>query len=133
MDIELAGGAGRPLYLQLRDQLRARLLSGAAAPGSRLPSAREMAALLHVSRNTVFEAYRMLEEEGLVRIVAGQGAFAAPRRARRRRRAQVPESFVFRSYGFSSTHKNNYDKFTKSRLPRLGIVAGRGGNRGFRL
>lgn len=81
MDIELAGGAGRPLYLQLRDQLRARLLSGAAAPGSRLPSAREMAALLHVSRNTVFEAYRMLEEEGLVRIVAGQGAFAAPRRA----------------------------------------------------
>ena len=89
MDIELAGGAGRPLYLQLRDQLRARLLSGAAAPGSRLPSAREMAALLHVSRNTVFEAYRMLEEEGLVRIVAGQGAFAAPRRAQEAAPAQT--------------------------------------------
>ena len=81
MDIELGGRAGRPLYLQLRDQLRARLLVGAAAPGSRLPSAREMAALLHVSRNTVFEAYRMRGGGGLVRIVAGQGAFAAPRRA----------------------------------------------------
>ncbi|MGI5884541.1 MAG: PLP-dependent aminotransferase family protein, partial [Candidatus Spyradocola sp.] len=81
MDIELTGEAGRPLYLRLRDQLRARLLSGAVAPDTRLPSAREMAALLHVSRNTVFAAYRMLEEEGLLRIVAGQGAFAAPRRA----------------------------------------------------
>ena len=79
MDIELNGGDGRPLYLQLRDALRARLLGGAFAPGQRLPSSRELSALLHVSRNTVDEAYRMLEGEGLVRIVRGQGAFAAQR------------------------------------------------------
>lgn len=81
MDIQLGAGEKQPLYLQLRDQLRARLLSGAIAPGSRLPSAREMSQLLHVSRNTVDEAYRMLQDEGLVRIVSGQGTFAAARRA----------------------------------------------------
>ena len=80
MDIRLDAAAKRPLYLQLRDQLRARLLSGAIAPASRLPSAREMSHLLHLSRNTVDEAYRMLEGEGLVRIVPGQGAFAAERK-----------------------------------------------------
>ena len=81
MDIRLDAAAKRPLYLQLRDQLRARLLSGAIAPASRLPSAREMSHLLHLSRNTVDEAYRMLEGEGLVRIVPGQGAFAAEKEA----------------------------------------------------
>lgn len=80
MDIRLDAAAKRPLYLQLRDQLRARLLSGAIAPASRLPSAREMSHLLHLSRNTVDEAYRMLEGEGLVRIVPGRGAFAAERK-----------------------------------------------------
>lgn len=79
MDIQLSGETGRPLYLQLRDGLRAQLLSGAAAPGARLPSARELAALLHVSRNTVSSAYELLAEEGLLRIVPGQGAFAAQR------------------------------------------------------
>lgn len=48
MDIRLDAAAKRPLYLQLRDQLRARLLSGAIAPASRLPSAREMSHLLHL-------------------------------------------------------------------------------------
>lgn len=81
MDIQLDAVAGRPLYLQLRDQLRQRLLSGTIAPSSRLPSSRELSKLLHVSRNTVDEAYRMLEGEGLARIVGGQGTFAAHRRA----------------------------------------------------
>lgn len=70
----------RPLYMQLRDKLRTELLSGMPAPGGRLPSARELAKQEHISRNTVDEAYRMLEEEGLVRIVAGQGTFATQSR-----------------------------------------------------
>lgn len=79
MDIELNAKDKRPLYLQLRDGLRARLLSGAIAQGQRLPSSRELSALLHISRNTVDEAYRMLEDEGLVSIVKSQGAFASQR------------------------------------------------------
>lgn len=81
MEIRLDGSDKKPLYLQLRDGLRARLLSGIIAPGSRLPSSREMARQLHVSRNTVDEAYRMLEKDGLVRVVRSQGVFAACREA----------------------------------------------------
>lgn len=77
MEIRLNAADKQPLYLQLRNGLRARLLGGTIAAGSRLPSSREMAKQLHVSRNTVDEAYRMLESEGLVRVVRGQGVFAA--------------------------------------------------------
>ena len=76
MDIQLTFHTARPLYLQLRDALRVQLLNGAVPMGSRLPASRELSASLHISRNTVNEAYRMLEEEGLIRIVPGQGAFA---------------------------------------------------------
>lgn len=81
MEIRLNADDKRPLYLQLRDGLRARLLGGTIAPGSRLPASREMAKLMHVSRNTVDEAYRMLESEGLVRVVRGQGVFAVQKDA----------------------------------------------------
>lgn len=79
MDIALDANGKRPLYLQLRDALRMRLLTGVLPPASRLPATRELARILHISRNTVEEAYRMLEEEGLIQIRRGQGAFASPR------------------------------------------------------
>ena len=49
----------KPLYLQLRDALRARILSGELPPG-KLPSSRELAQAMHLSRGTVDEAYRYL-------------------------------------------------------------------------
>lgn len=90
MDIQLSFHAARPLYLQLRDALRTRLLSGAVPGGSRLPASRELAANLHISRNTVNEAYRMLSEEGLIRIVRGQGAFACAKAEEVRFRSAFP-------------------------------------------
>ncbi len=115
MDIQLSAEERRPLYLQLRDQLRQRLLSGAIAPGARLPSARELAALLHVSRNTVEEAYRMLEGEGLARIVSGQGTFALERRAPMERERDLPfdwEARVtpeIRDYALFREHEGRVD------------------------
>ncbi len=76
MDIRLESGAGRPLYVQLRDALRQRLLSGVLPSGSRLPATRELAHTLGVSRNTVEEAYALLLEEGLIKVRRGQGAFS---------------------------------------------------------
>ena len=58
-------GGGKPLYLQLRDKLRRAILSG-ELPAGKLPSARDMAHLENVSRNTVDAAYAYLEDEGLV-------------------------------------------------------------------
>lgn len=61
------------------DQVRQRLLSGELKPGEKLPSEREFAIQLGVSRNTVREALRMLEIAGLVTLKKGHtgGAFVA--------------------------------------------------------
>lgn len=66
----------KPLYLQLRDALRARILSGELHPG-KLPSSREMAQLMHLGRGTVDEAYRYLMEDGLLVVRRGKGTFVA--------------------------------------------------------
>ncbi|AJE04306.1 MocR-like pyridoxine biosynthesis transcription factor PdxR [Geobacter pickeringii] len=55
-----------PLYRQLYDQIRGRILSGRLPAGSRLPSVRELAAELSASRNTVEGAYQELAAEGYI-------------------------------------------------------------------
>ncbi|GAM10896.1 putative HTH-type transcriptional regulator YhdI [Geobacter sp. OR-1] len=67
-----------PLIRQLYDGMRAQILSGVLRPGSRLPSSREMAGQLGVSRNVVVEAFEMLYSEGFTTARHGSGTFVAP-------------------------------------------------------
>lgn len=59
------------IYMQLKNQI----LLGELEVGKRLPSVRQMAKLMDVSRHTVSRAYCQLEEEGLVDIYASSGTF----------------------------------------------------------
>ena len=68
----------KPLYLQIRDQLKHQMASGALAPGQKLPSSRQLAADLGVSRITVTNAYAELEADGLVESRTGSGTYVAP-------------------------------------------------------
>jgi GntR family transcriptional regulator/MocR family aminotransferase len=68
---------GRPLYVQLHQQLREHILRGDLAPGSRLPSARTLASDLQVSRNTVEAAIGQLCAEGMVERRVGVGTIVA--------------------------------------------------------
>ena len=65
----------RRLYRQVADQLRALIDAGEYATGSRLPTERELAEQLRVSRPTVREALIALEVEGRVRIRVGSGIY----------------------------------------------------------
>lgn len=65
----------RRLYRQIADQLRSLIERGEYAVGSRLPTERELADQLKVSRPTVREALIALEVEGRVRIRVGSGIF----------------------------------------------------------
>ena len=64
-----------PLYIQLRDQIRALVHSGELRTGERIPASRELAAQLGVHRTTVANAYAELESEGLISGHVGRGTF----------------------------------------------------------
>jgi GntR family transcriptional regulator / MocR family aminotransferase len=63
-----------PLYRQLSEALRERILDGTLPPGTRLPSTRILAGELAVSRNTVKGAYEQLQDEGYIDSRVGAGS-----------------------------------------------------------
>jgi GntR family transcriptional regulator len=67
----------RPMYLQIMEQIRARIAAGDWAPGRELPSIRALAAGLNISVITVKRAYLDLENEGLIVTRHGKGSFVA--------------------------------------------------------
>jgi len=79
----------KPLYVQIRDQIRERILSGALPVGERLEPSRELAKQLGVHRTTVSNAYADLEAEGLIEGSVGRGTFVAPYAATLRQPAPV--------------------------------------------
>ena len=68
---------GAPLYTRVYRQLREHILRGTLGPSARLPSARELAADLRLSRNTVEAAFMQLQAEGFIRRRIGAGTFVA--------------------------------------------------------
>ena len=67
--------AGKPVYLQLVDQVRYAAASGMLRPGEPLPGIRPLAEELRVNRNTVAKAYAELEGQGIVETLPGKGCF----------------------------------------------------------
>jgi len=71
--------SGMPVYEQIAGQIRDRIAAGELPPGQALPPVRTLASDLGVNLNTVARAYRLLEEQGFVRIRDRSGAeVAAP-------------------------------------------------------
>jgi len=66
---------GKPVYLQLADQIRYAAASGRLRPGEPLPSLRPLAEELRVNRNTIAKAYAELESQGIIETVPGKGFF----------------------------------------------------------
>jgi GntR family transcriptional regulator len=75
MHLRLNFKSGKPVYLQLVDQVKAAAAAGAIRPGEPLPSIRPLAEELRVNRNTVAKAYGQLESEGVIETLAGKGCF----------------------------------------------------------
>src|SRR6476659_7110192 len=75
MRFQLNFKSGKPVYLQLVDQVKAAAASGAAQVGEALPSIRPLAEELRVNRNTVAKAYAELESQGVIETIAGKGCF----------------------------------------------------------
>ena len=77
MVIQLNFKSGKPVYLQVADQIKSAAASGVLRPGEPLPSIRPLAEELRINRNTVAKAYAELESQGIIETLAGKGCFLA--------------------------------------------------------
>ena len=75
MRILLNFKSGKPVYLQIVDQVKAAVASGALQPGEPLASIRPLAEQLRVNRNTVAKAYAELESQHVIETAPGRGCF----------------------------------------------------------
>ena len=67
--------SGVPIYLQLMEQVKHAIETGALRAGDQLPGIRPLAEELVINPNTVAKAYRELEHDGLIELRHGAGAF----------------------------------------------------------
>lgn len=80
MKFRLSPTSTQALYLQLTQQIRHAVEIGELQPGDMLPGIRTLAEQLVVSPNTVVKAYADLENDGVLEMRHGAGAFVAARR-----------------------------------------------------
>jgi GntR family transcriptional regulator len=99
--------SGVPLYLQLMEQIKHAVETGALREGDQLPTIRKVAEDLVMNPNTVVRAYRELEHEGVLVLKHGSGAFireSAGERGRLVRKAQgVLQTVIERLRGMGLT------------------------------
>ena len=74
---------GVPIYLQLMEQVKHAIETGALRAGEQLPGIRPLAESLVINPNTVAKAYRELEHEGVIELRHGAGAFVSAAAATR--------------------------------------------------
>ena len=86
MLIRIDSHSGVPIYRQLIEQIRWRILTGDLVSGDSLPSVRDLASLVRVNPMTVSKAYALLEHDGLVERRRGVGLFVRPLGSSERRR-----------------------------------------------
>ena len=81
MQIHISAHDGVPIYLQLMEQVKHAIGTGALRAGEQLPSIRPLAEELVINPNTVAKAYRELEHEGVIELRQGSGAFVSAKAA----------------------------------------------------
>jgi GntR family transcriptional regulator len=95
MLIQINYKSGKPVYLQIVDQIKAAAASGALQPGEALPYIRPLAEQLRVNRNTIAKAYSELESIGIIETQPGRGCFLkdnhSPLRKEIRRKMLIEE------------------------------------------
>src|SRR5437773_10500131 len=75
MMLQINFKSGKPVYLQVVDQIKSAAASGALQAGEPLPSIRPLAEELRLNRNTIAKAYAELESQGIIETLPGKGCF----------------------------------------------------------
>jgi GntR family transcriptional regulator len=73
--IQLDFRSGLPIYIQIMNQIEARVMAGSLKPGDQLPTVRALAQELRVNFNTVARAYHLLDEAQIISTQQGRGTY----------------------------------------------------------
>ena len=115
LNFVLSQADGRPMYLQIMEQIKWRISSGDWPEGTKLPSIRELAVAARVSVITVKRAYQDLENEGVIVTQQGKGSFVGSIDDSQLRQKTMDDhlidaSSVARSLGWQSDQFGQYAK-----------------------
>lgn len=75
MRIIITNTLGKPIYEQIKEQIKEAILNDELSEGDMLPSIRELARDLKISVITTTRAYSDLEQEGFITIIQGKGCY----------------------------------------------------------
>jgi GntR family transcriptional regulator len=73
--IQIDNSSSKALYEQVYEEIQRLILSRALKPDEKLPSVRELAAMVKINPNTIQKAYKSLEEDNYIYTVKGKGNF----------------------------------------------------------
>ena len=126
--------SGVPIYLQLMEQVKHAIETGALRPGEQLPGIRPVAEELVINPNTVAKAYRELEHEGVIELRHGAGAFVAEQAqgkgTDRVRAAQPLVADLIQRLRARHLSAEEIRRLVEAELAGLAKAARSGGNRG---
>lgn len=121
---------GVPIYLQLMEQVKHAIETGALRPGEQLPGIRPLAEELVINPNTVAKAYRELEHEGVIELRHGAGAFVS-RNARAKKatdRVRAAQAIVAAAVGQLQTQGLSEDEIRRLFEAELAGLSRTGGD-----
>ena len=104
----------RPIYQQVMDEIRRALVVGTLAANDPLPSVRQLAGELRINPNTVQQAYRELEREGVVHVKRGLGTFVSQVAERRSERHELARSLATRALREAHRHGLSADELVEA-------------------
>ena len=77
MEIVISSNTSKPIYEQIKSQMKAMIMSGELQTGDPIPSMRSLAKSIHVSVITVQKAYEDLQRDGFIETTVGRGSFVS--------------------------------------------------------
>lgn len=115
MRIIIKNTSDSPIYEQIKEQIKAAILSDELSEGDMLPSIRQLAKDLKISVITTTRAYSDLEEEGFIAVQQGKGCFVLPKNSeivREQLMRKIEDSFVT-AVNTGKTAKLSHDELIK--------------------
>ncbi len=104
----------RPIYHQIMDEIRRALVVGTIVVDDPLPSVRQLAGELRINPNTVQQAYRELERQGVVHVKRGLGTFVSGVSSARSERQELARSLAARALIEAHRHGLSADELVEA-------------------